>query len=145
MALLNSTRSAQYPLVAEFSFTFADTIVGTDGLVKSFGDVGTDVFEMIPLPPGATVLDGEIVVNVAFVGGTVTTLQIGDSASATRYSAAVDLQTLGRTALTPTGFVGNGENLRGTFIDTVAASTAGKATVRVTYTMAGRSQEVIIK
>lgn len=146
MSLLKSTRSAQYPLDAEFTFTFGDSMVDINGVTRNFADIqAASIFELIPLPPNAVVVGGDIVVDIPFVGGTATTLQVGDSGAAGRYSAAVDLKTAGRTALTPTGFLGNGENIRGSFADTVAASTAGQVTVRVLYKVKGRSQEVVIK
>ena len=51
------------------------------------------------------------------------------------------LKAAGRTALVPTGYVGNGEQIRVTVAPTVAAATAGKVTVRVQYIVRNRVNE----
>lgn len=145
MALLKAARTAQWPLMAEFTFNFDDTAVDSvAGTTKTFGSTfGQNlVLDAIPLPPNANVIGGEIIVETAGVGPTAYTLSVGDSGSATRYASAVDLKTAARTALTLTGFRGAGENIRLTMNVTVANASAGKATVRVLYTVQGRSNEV---
>lgn len=145
MAQLKASRTAQYPLAQEFTFNFDDTAVDSvAGTAKTFGSTFGQslVFEALPLPPGATVIGGEVIVETAYVGPTAATISVGDSASATRYANAVDLKTAARTALTLTGFRGAGENVRLSVNGTVANATAGKATVRVLYTLQGRSNEV---
>ena len=143
MALLKATRNAQWPLMAEFTFNFDDTMVDVNGVTKDFKTFGGNpVVDVINLPANATVIGGELVVETAYTGTTVATVSIGDSASATRYGSAINLMSAARTALTLTGFRGAGENLRLTFNLTVANATAGKATVRVLYTIQGRSNEV---
>jgi len=143
MALLKATRNAQWPLMAEFTFNFDDTMVDINGVTKDFKTFGGNpVVEAINLPANANVIGGELVVETAYTGTTVATVSIGDSASATRYGSAINLMSAARTALTLTGFRGAGENLRLTFNLTVANATAGKATVRVLYTIQGRSNEV---
>ena len=143
MALLKATRNAQWPLMAEFTFNFDDTMVDVNGVTKDFKTFGGNpVVDAINLPANATVIGGELVVETAYTGTTVATVSIGDSASATRYGSTVNLMSAARTALTLTGFRGAGENLRLTFNLTVANATAGKATVRVLYTIQGRSNEV---
>jgi len=144
MAVLKASRTAQYPLMAEFTFNFDDTAVDTvAGTSKTFGSTFGQslVFDAIPLPPNANVIGGEIVVETAYATSTAATISVGDSASATRYANAVDLKTAARTALTLTGFRGAGENIRLAVNATVANATAGKATVRVLYTVQGRSNE----
>ena len=145
MAVLKSARTAQYALWAEFTFNFDDTAIDTvAGTSKTFGSTfgQTLVFDAIPLPPNATVVDGEVVVETAGVGPTAYTLSVGDSANANRYANAVSLLAAARTALTLTGFRGAGENVRLTVAATVANATAGKVTVRVAYTVQNRSNEV---
>lgn len=143
MALLKATRNAQWPLMAEFTFNFDDTMVDVNGVTKDFKTFGGNpVVEAINLPANANVIGGELIVETAYAGTTVATVSIGDSASATRYGSAINLMSAARTALTLTGFRGAGENLRLTFNLTVANATAGKATVRVLYTIQGRSNEV---
>ncbi len=143
MALLKATRNAQWPLMAEFTFNFDDTMVDINGVTKDFKTFGGNpVVDAINLPANANVIGGELVVETAYASTTVATVSVGDSASATRYGSAINLMSAARTALTLTGFRGAGENLRLTFNLTVANATAGKATVRVLYTIQGRSNEV---
>lgn len=143
MAKLIPSRAAQTVLSAEFTFEFADTMVDVTGATKDFKTVGTHVFEPINLPPRATVISGEVVTETAVTGSTAYNISVGDSASATRYLGVTNKLTAGRTALVPTGYVGNGENLRVTVNPTVADATAGKVTVRVQYIMRDRWSENI--
>ena len=147
MARLKATRQAPYPLVAEFTFNFDDTAIDSvAGTEKTFGSTFGQslVFEAIPLPPNANVIGGEIVVETAWATSTAATISVGDSASANRYANSVDLKTAARTALTITGFRGAGENVRVAVNATVANATAGKATLRVMYTIQGRGNEAQI-
>ena len=115
-----------------------------NGVSKSFGSTYTDaiVASVINLPEGAVVVGGEVAVETAGVGPTAYTVSLGDSSSATRYASAVDLKTAARTALTLTGYRTT-ENLRLTIASTVANASAGKATVRVMYTIPNRANEVV--
>lgn len=143
MAKLIASRTAQYPLVAEFVFNFDDTMADKDGVVKDFGKVSlAGVFDIIPLPPGATVIGGEVIVHTAFDTAGFDVM-IGDSADEDRYLASTDVKSAGRTALVPTGFVGAGQNVRLTFASDDVC-TAGKMTVRVMYVVDKRAQEVQI-
>lgn len=145
MAKKIASRTAQWPLTAEFTFNFDDTMVDKDGALKDFKTVGTSfVGDVIPLPSGATILSGSVVTDTAIAGSTAYNISIGDSGSATRYLGATDKVAAGLTALVPTGYVGAGENLRLTVAPTVAAATAGTVTIRVTYAVAGRTSEVQI-
>ena len=131
--------------MAEFTFNFDDTAVDTvAGTTKTFGSTFGQslVLDAIPLPPNATVIGGEIIVETAYATSTAATLSVGDSVSATRYASAVDIKTAARTALTLTGFRGAGENVRLAVNATVANATAGKVTVRVLYTVQNRTSEV---
>lgn len=144
MAKLNATRGAQWPLMAEFTFNYNDTMKDINGVEKSFGSTYTDaiVCSAINLPEGAVIVGGEVVVETAGVGPTAYTVSLGDSSSATRYANAVDLKSAARTALTLTGFR-TSENLRLTIASTVANATAGKATVRVLFVLPGKQNENI--
>lgn len=146
MAKLNASRTAQYPMVAEFVFNYNDTMTDINGVTKTFGSVYTDAgtFEVIPMPPGAVITGGEVIVETAGVGPTAYTLNVGTSASATAYASAVDLKTAARTALTLTSPLGSndGKNIRIAIASTVANATAGKVRVRVMYTMDNRANEV---
>lgn len=139
MAKLNAARGAQYPLMAEFTFNFNDTIKATDGVVKALN--AALVADLIELPQGAVVVGGEVVVETADSASTTYTLSLGDSASATRYASAVSLKSAARTALTLTGFRAT-EPIRATVAVTGSAPTAGKVTVRVLFVIAGRINEV---
>ena len=141
MANLIAARGAQYPLVAEFTFKFDDTMVDINGALKDFKTVGSTVVDAINLPPNAIVVGGEVVTETAVTGSTAYNVSVGDSGSATRYLSATDRVAAGRTALVPTGYVGNGEQIRVTVTPTVAASTAGKVTVRVQYVVRNRVNE----
>jgi hypothetical protein len=147
MSVLKASRTAQYALWAEFTWNYNDTAVDTvAGTSKTFGSTFGDnlVFDCIPLPPNATVVGGELVVETAYAGPTAATVSIGDSVSATRYGSTVDMKTAARTALTLTGFRGAGENIRITQNVTVANATAGKVTLRVAYVVQSRAQETQI-
>ena len=151
MAKLNAARGAQWPLLAEFTFNFDDTIVDVNGATKTFGAVYTDavVANVVNLPDGAVVIGGEVVVETAGVGPTAYTVSLGDDVSATRYLNAVDLKTAARTALTLTGYRNKSnssqvsKNLRLTIASTVANATAGKATLRVLFSLPGRVNEAV--
>ena len=143
MAKLNPSRAAQTVLSAEFTFEFADTMKDVNGVTKDFKTVGSTVVDAINLPPRTTIVSGEVVTETAVTGSTAYNVSVGDSVSATRYLGATDRTAAGRTALVPTGYVGNGENLRVTVAPTVAASTAGKVTVRVQYIMRDRWSETV--
>ena len=141
MSKLIATRGQQYPLVAEFTFNFDDTMVDTAGVTKGFKTVGSTVVDAINLPTGAIVTGGEVVTETAVSGSTAYNVSVGDSGSATRYLSATDRVAAGRTPLVPTGYVGNGEQIRVTVAPTVAAATAGKVTVRVQYIVRNRVNE----
>jgi len=144
MALKIKSRTAQYPLLAEFTFDILDTMLNTAGALDGFASVAAHVFDIIPLPPGATVMRGHVVTDTAVVGSTAYNVKLGDSGSDVRYLGTTDKTIAALTALVPTGYVGSGENLRLTVTPTVAAATAGKLTVRIEYVIGGRSNEIQI-
>lgn len=141
MAKLIATRGAQYPLVSEFTFNFDDTMVDINGVLKDFKTVGSTVVDAINLPTGAIVIGGEVVTETAVGGSTAYNVSVGDSGNATRYLSATDRVAAGRTPLVPTGYVGNGEQIRVTVAPTGATATAGKVTVRVQYIVRNRVNE----
>ena len=143
MAQKLATRGGQYPITAEFTFDVAnDTMKNTSGVDDTFKVVGSHVFDAILLPTNAIVVGGEVVTETAVSGSTAYNVSVGDSGSATRYLGATDKVAAGRTALVPTGFVGGGEQVRVTVAPTVADATAGKITVRVSYIIRNRVNEV---
>jgi hypothetical protein len=149
MPRLIATRTNQYPLIAEFVFSFNDTMADVNGVIKTFGSTFTDAgaFEVIPLPVGSIITGGELIVETAGVGPTAYTVSVGNSSSATAYLAATSVLSTGRTALTGLGFfstANNGGNVRITIASTVANATAGKFRVRVAYTIDNRTNETVI-
>lgn len=143
MAKLRKNRTLQYPLVAEFTFNVTDSLVATDGVERVFNAAGAaQIFDVIGLPPLATVIGGEVVVETASNDTGTATVKVGDSASDARYLSATSIKTAARTALVPTGFRGAGEDIRITLANADGGATAGTVTVRVLYTIQNRSQEV---
>lgn len=143
MAKLHATRGVQTPLTAEFVVNVVtDTMVNTSGVEDGFATVATHVFDAINLPIGAVVVGGEVVTETAVTGSTAYNITVGDATSANRYLGATDRVAAGRTALVPTGYVSNGEQVRVTVAPTVAAATAGKFVVRVSYVVRNRVCEV---
>lgn len=93
----------------------------------------------IELPGGAIVLRGELFVTEVFNAGTTAVLDIGDAAAANRYANDLDLKTLGRKQLIPTGYVMPQQgDLTVTYVPDGAAATTGKARLIVEYIDAGR-------
>jgi hypothetical protein len=144
MTVKIKSRTAQYPLVAEFTFAIGDTMLNTAGASDNFAVVAAHVFDIIPLPPGATVIGGSVTTDTAIVGSTAYNVKVGDSTTVDRYLGTTDKTTAALTALVPTGYVGTGQNLRLTVTPTVADATAGAITVRVEYVIANRTNEVQI-
>ena len=106
--------------------------------------------DVFTLPAGSRVVGGEVVVDVAGVGPATSTIDIGDlggggAAQADRYTATpVDLKTLGRTALTLTGFrYAETEGIDFEIINaTTGPLTAGAFYVRIDYVVEDRAHEV---
>ena len=143
MAQKLATRGGQYPITAEFTFNVAnDTMKNVSGADDNFNVVGSHVFDAIFLPTNAVVVGGEVVTETAVSGSAAYNISVGDSGSATRYLGVTNKVAAGRTALVPTGFVGGGEQVRVTVAPTVANATAGKITVRVSYIIRNRVNEV---
>lgn len=163
MSALKGSRSAQYPLAAEFTFNWNNWVTDTaDGTKKTLGSsvanstdpletgltgpvANTITFDAIPLPYGAVITGGEVIVETQGVGPTAYTCSVGITGSLTTLANAVDLKGASgtRTALTLTSplLCNSGQNVRLTIAYTVANATAGKARVRVQYTIDGRSAE----
>ena len=167
MAKLIATRTAQYPLFAEFVFNYNDYAKDSvDGVTKTFGaavatadpnglvsglQAGTGiVLDCIPMPQGAVITGGEVIVETAFAGiGAGATLSLGIAGDTASLVSALDLDAAtsgARTALTLTApLVANGgQNLRLTTAGLTATATAGKVRVRVQYTIDARSNENVI-
>jgi hypothetical protein len=142
MAKIHTTRGAQCPVVAEFTFNFDDTMEDINGATVNFSSVGAKVVKAIHLPIGAVVVGGSVVTEAAATGPTAYNITVGDSLSANRYLGTTNRAAAGITNLVPTGFVGDGEDIRVTVEPTVAPATTGKFTVRVEFITRGRVTEV---
>jgi hypothetical protein len=142
MSAIKATRGAQYPLVAEFTFSFDDTMADTTGVSKDFGATNTAAtsFDVINLPYGAVVVGGDVVTETALDTASYA-LVVGDSTTANRYLGSTDIKAAGRVALVPTGYVSDGGAVR-IGITNADVCTAGKVTVRVMYTIRNRTNEV---
>lgn len=161
---LLATRSAQYPLEAAFIFNYNNWVVDSTDLVSrtlgatvatstdpaAAGLTGaaaaTIVFDCIPLPVGAVLTGGEVIVETAYAGPTAATISLGIAGNTAALASAVDLKTAARTALTLTSplLCNAGQNIRATITYTVANATAGRVRVNLSYIVDGRSQEVQI-
>lgn len=142
MAKKVASRGGQYPIVAEFTFDAAhDTMKNVSGVEEGFGTAGTHVFEIVNFPSGGVVVGGEVVTELAVSGSTAYKIKIGDAQRDDRYMAETDRVAVGVTPLVPTGLVSNGGQIRMTVTPTGAA-TAGKVTVRVSYIVRNRVNEV---
>jgi len=148
MSALKATHTAQKPLVAEFSWNFDDTMVDTLGVSYSLGtDTSSDIianakiFGVIKLPVNSVVVGGGVSVTTAFdtAGYDV---NVGDSASASRYLSSTDIKSVGYTPLVPTGYVNAGGLDLEVTMATDDVCTTGAGTIRVEYVIAGRAEEV---
>lgn len=159
MPLLRATRSSQNVQVSEFVVNFSDTMVDAAGVLKDMLAVTAgDVFKAANLPPGAQVVGGEVQVEVAGVGPTAYTVEVGHTTDGLPGTFANSLlgatSLLGavgtRAALTLTsalvnpGFISavpNDVYIR--LIRSVAVASAGKFTLRVMWVMRGRADEAV--
>ncbi len=112
-------------------------------LEVNFNDVTTygTAEDAIDVPANAIVVGGDVTVVTAWNSATTATLDLGDATDDDRYTGtAVDLKTLGRTALTLTGYKHTVEEmLKALISQTGAAATAGKARITVQYVVEGRA------
>lgn len=160
-----ATRSAQWPLYAEFVFNFNDWVVDSvDGVKKTFGSTVANsvdpaepgltaatgvVFDAIKLPRGAVITGGEMIVETAFAGiGAAATIQAGIAGDTASLLASTDLDAAtsgSRTALLLTKplVCNGGADIRITTAGLTATATAGKVRVRVQYTIDDRANEVV--
>jgi hypothetical protein len=143
MSLKTKQKYSQDVRVAEFTWNFDDTMVATDATTDDFKAVQANIFDVIELPPNSVVVGGDVVTETAIGTSTAYNVKVGDSGSDNRYLGTTDKVAAGRTALVPTGYVNTGGlSVRLTVTPTVAAATAGKATLRVEYVVRDRANEV---
>ena len=162
-----ASRSAQYPMVAEFTFEWNNWVIDSaDSTKKTLGSTvalstdpaesaltgpvaNTITFDCIPLPVGAVVTGGELFMETAYAGCTAATITLGIAGALTTLLGSTSLMAAAntRTALLLTSALqsnASGNNVRATIAYTVANATAGKARVRVEYTIDGRQSEIQI-
>lgn len=148
MSTLIKTRTAQYPLVAEFTFNFDDLMVPLSGGTAIAGSSNVDFgvtniaatsFGVINLPVDAVVIGGELAVETAFDTAAYAVI-VGDATTTNRYLATADRKAVARTALVPTGYVSDGGVITIGITNTDVCTT-GKATLRVMYTIRDRGNE----
>lgn len=160
-----ASRTAQTPLIAEFNFDFNDWVIDSVDMVKKTlgstvalskdpaeagltGPVANTItFDCIPLPVGAVLVGGELIVETAVTGSTAATITLGIAGALTGILGSTSLMAAAgtRTALLLTSALQSnaaGNNVRATIAYTVANATAGKARVRLMYTIDGRVSEV---
>lgn len=120
----------QYPLSDVIRIEVGDLTSGTAAAIAD-------------LQGGEMIVGGSVTVATAWDSGTTATLKLGDDDDDDRYtSAAVDLTTAGRTALTLTGDVMSvATELKALFEETGAAATAGEAVIEFTVLREGRQNE----
>lgn len=141
MATIKKTSGAQWPLVATFEFTVADAMKNSAGVLSDLDDDGT--FPVIPLPYGAQVIGGDFTVEVVSNDTGTHTVKIGDSGNDDRYSnnTTIDLKSLGRTALTPTGYVNVTDGIELLLAAGNADATTGSFKLNVLFVVEGRQSE----
>lgn len=159
-----ATRTTQRLQVAEFGFSFNDWVVDSvSGVKETLGSTvaasvdptepgltgpvaSTITFDVIPMPVGAVIAGGELIVETAAAGSTAYTISLGIAGTTTALLNAQSALATGRTALTLTTplLANSGQNLRATIAYTVANATAGKFRLRVMYTIDGKADDTCI-
>jgi hypothetical protein len=150
MAKVTKAYGAQWPLTVAFNVNATDTMVNTSSAEVAFGAVtsGTNTtYDLCTMPPNSVVIGGRVIVGTVF-NSTANSVDLGDSDDLDRYTetGAIDLKVADAPA---TGFdlLGDGkiydgsQSLRATFTNTVAAATAGRAIIVVTFVILGRANE----
>jgi hypothetical protein len=162
---LLATRQAQTLLTASFDFSWNNWVIDSVDLTKktlgSTVALSTDpleagltgpvantiVFDCLPMPVGAVIVGGEVVIETAYAGATAASLSLGIAGATTGLVNATDLKAAASTRvallLTTALQAVGGANLRATIAYTVANATAGKARVNVLYKIDGRANENI--
>lgn len=141
MSKLSKAVGAQYPLVATFEFTVADTMVNTSGVEVGFDDATGTVFDIASVPFSSQLIGGDIVVKVASNDAGTATISLGDAGSATRYASAVNMKVAARTALTLTGFATTSAGIRMTLANATGGATLGTVKVSMEFLVDGRQNE----
>lgn len=145
MPLLIPTRVAQVIKNVDFVISFDDTMANTASVVESFAAVAAHAFDVIDLPPGSIVIGGALVTDIAATGSTALNVTVGDSLNTSRYLGTTDKTTAAKTDLLHTGYrtVDAASKIRVTITPTLAAVTAGKLTLRISYVTDGEASRVL--
>lgn len=165
MPRLNANRTAQPVLEADFNFSWNNWVVDSaDGTKKTLGSTvalstdpleaaltgpvaNTITFDCLPMPAGAVIVGGELIIEAAYAGSTAATITLGIAGTLTNILGSTSLMATAntRTALLLTSALtcNAGQNIRATIAYTVANATAGRARVRVLYTLDGRATEIV--
>lgn len=161
---LIANRTAQPVLAQEWIFNWNNWVIDSaDGTKKTLGSTvalstdpaesaltgpvaNTITFDCIPLPPGAVLAGGELIVETPYAGCTAATITLGIAGSLTTVLGSTSIMAAAntRTALLLTSALQHnaaGTNVRATIAYTVANATAGKVRVRLLYTIEGRAVE----
>lgn len=140
---VKQVRYGQQVELAEVKLHVTDVVANVSGVELNLA-ASAVVADLIALPNGAVVIGGEIMVDSVFDASGTATIGVGDSISAARYAAAVNLKSAGRTALTLTGFLNtDGLPIRiTTAYNGTGPGAAGQVRVRVMYIREGRADVV---
>lgn len=158
-----ANRVAQPVLFQDFNFEWNDWVIDSvDGTKKTLGSTvalskdpgevaltgpvaNTITFDCMPMPNGAVLAGGELIIETPYAGSTAVTITLGIAGSLTNILGSTSLMAAAntRTALLLTAALtcNAGQNVRATIAYTVANATAGKARVRLLYTIDGRAVE----
>lgn len=119
---------------------------GRQGVIWAYLDVvlanhaTTVALDEIEVPQGAIVVGGFVSVTEVFDSTSSDVLDIGDSGTANRYKNDINLQSLGYTALVPTGYVYTAPSkIKGTWVSGGGTPTTGAYTLAVAYIVRGRA------
>lgn len=158
-----ANRVAQPVMAQEFTFEWNDWVIDSaDGTKKTLGSTvalskdpnesgltgpvaNTITFDCLPMPVGAVLAGGELIIETAYTGSTAATITLGIAGTLTNILGSTSIMAAAntRTALLLTSALtcNSGQNVRATIAYTVANATAGKVRVRLLYTIDGRSTE----
>lgn len=97
--------------------------------------------DAIQVPAGARLVGGDVTVTQVFNSTTSDTIKVGDAGDDDRYTAsAINLQALGRTALTLTGYRHTTEQfVKALWTSGVGTPTTGAFTLSFQYVVQGRA------
>lgn len=158
-----ANRIAQPVMSQDFVFEWNDWVIDSaDGTKKTLGSTvalskdpnesgltgpvaNTITFDCLPMPVGAVIVGGELLIETAYAGSTAATITLGIAGTLTNILGSTSIMAAAntRTALLLTSALtsNSGQNVRATIAYTVANATAGKVRVRLEYVIDGRAVE----